>query len=1375
MVTATPTVQSTHIHPNSKSRTTASQLAKLRSQPIVVDLDAIPPPTLPLPIPNIPPSPTTATAVRTAPRKTSQDKIPGSPMQPGSGSLRPPPRPRVLRSASVGRVPHSAKLKSSSRRPPRTPLIIASGGDIPIQSEKQRARFASEMAKSLPPPTPTDSSLMVNLEEPVNRAVSPLPSAREDENNNIDSQLTPVELVVYPPERPVSCTATRYYGIESSMRWREGVDPIHKRFSSSNGAWRCQDRFAVFFRPGDDIGPDQVVTKTFWSEAWPYPIETILYGTTTTTTTTATTSTATSNVKNGVNRYSLTRGKETGEGERSGGYRSDHEGDRQISRGRTGSRQYSTGESLLKTAASFPSSGRSRDPRYITSEGVQKIAKVTIPMPDVAIDQMELVKAPVKVELCIYILESPLRNMDPHAGTGRVVLPTNVRPTHYDLTLTPDLTTFNFHGHVLINLDINKPTTAITLNSNQLDIISAKLTNLALKTESSQNATDITLDKDNETVTLTFADELQPGSTAVLYIVFKGVLNESMNGFYRSSFKDDAGKTHYIATTQFEATDARKAFPCWDEPAIKATFDVTLRVPSDLVALSNMNVISDKEVGHTGKVKGDVPSTQKGDVPSTQKGDVPSTQKGDVPSTQKGDVPSTQKGDVPSTQKGDVPSAQKGDVPSTQKGDVPSAQKGDTVDGALRPLKEVKFATTPVMSTYLVAFIVGKFEYIETVTKNLPTPITCRVYVLPGKTEEAEFALSVTPLALEYFTELFGVAYPLPKMDLITIPDFESGAMENWGLVTYRAIRLLFNEKTSDLSYKRHIAYTICHEIAHQWFGNLVTMDWWDYLWLNEGFATWVGNLAVSKFFPEWDNWSYFIADGFQMGLALDGLRSSHPIEVPCKHPHEIHQIFDAISYYKGASCIRMLSSWLGLDVFLEGIRIYIKKHAYKNTSTEDLWAALSEASGVNVGQFMNAWIKQVGYPVVDVEENADASALTFKQSRYLSSGDLSADENTSRWTIPLGIEPAPIDSKNKSPLLSDESITLKLEKGGHYKVNSKYNGFFRTAYPATALTRISQSIKAKDPLFTSDDRVGLLADLGALSKSGHIKTSSLLELLESFENEDQYVVWVAIAERINVLSSVFYQEPEDFQQALQKFQRKLFSKAAAKLGWETQTSDDYRSTLLRKLVITNAGCAGEEAVVKEAQKRFASYVGGNPKALNQNLQSAAFEIVVLHGEEADFEKVLKCWREATATDQKLGAIGALATVRHPALVQQLLQIAISEEVRPQDITYVLAGLSRNTTSRHALWEFIKENWDMLTKRYEGSMALLGNIVKAGVGRFTSEEMAKDCEKFFEGKKVNDISRPIAQSLEVIRSNAKWVARDAEDVREWLSSKGYLA
>ncbi|KAF8933079.1 hypothetical protein BGZ47_011053 [Haplosporangium gracile] len=486
MVTATPTMQSTLSH--NKARTTASQLAKLRSQPIVVDLDAIPPPTSPLPIPNAPLSPITPFA-RTAPRKSSQDKISGSPVPvPGlsSGSLRPPPRPRsivshmslsnpplenlppvpvllhsndsylsstptsptsptgpsffsaisprlegvqcysppssVLRSASVGRVSETAKHRPS-RKSRAASNIAANDDNIPIQSEKQRARIAFEMVESLTAPIPNDSGLMVSLEEPANRAASPLPIPRE-ESKEAEAITAGFTVLL---ERPVSCTATRYYGIESSMRWREGVDPIQKRFSSSNGSWRCQDRFAVFFRPGDDIGPDQVVKKTFWSEAWPYSIETILYGTTTATSTTSstpavsTTAIATSGGKNELNRYSLTRGKETGEGERTGGYRSDHEGDRQISRGRTGSRQYSSDENVLKTAASFPSTGRSRDPRYITSEGVSKIAKVTIPMPDVAIDQMELVKAPVKVELCIYILESPLRVNATATLLGRTV------------------------------------------------------------------------------------------------------------------------------------------------------------------------------------------------------------------------------------------------------------------------------------------------------------------------------------------------------------------------------------------------------------------------------------------------------------------------------------------------------------------------------------------------------------------------------------------------------------------------------------------------------------------------------------------------------------------------------------------------------------------------------------------------------------------------------------------------------------------------------------------------------------------------------------------------------------------------------------------
>ncbi|KAF9922404.1 hypothetical protein FBU30_007459 [Linnemannia zychae] len=478
MVTATPNIQNPNTQTSTaKVRTTAGQLAKLRSQPIVIDFDALPPPTSPLPIPNAPLSPSLTN--RTVLPKSSQDKLSGSPL-PSSGSLRPPPRPRsivshislsnppseslppvpvllysndsylsstptspisptgpsffssisprlegvqsfslpssVLRSSSVGRI--SDSVKNQSTRKLRATINV-SNDDLPIQNEKQRARIAAEMIESAPP-TPINSNLMINLEEPVNRAVSPLPSSQDRIDKEAD--LTLAELSIQP-ERSVGYIATRYYGIESSMRWREGVDPIQKRFSSSNGAWRCQDRFAVFFRPGDNIGPDRVVTKTFWSEAWPYPIETILYGTTSTSLSISSRkSTADSTIgMNKDNRHSLARSKEAVEEGRSTGYRSDHEGDRQISRGRTGSRQYSTGDPLLKTAASFPSSDRSRDPRYITSEGVHKIAKVMIPMPDVAIDQMELVKAPVKVELCIYILESPLRVNATATLLGRTV------------------------------------------------------------------------------------------------------------------------------------------------------------------------------------------------------------------------------------------------------------------------------------------------------------------------------------------------------------------------------------------------------------------------------------------------------------------------------------------------------------------------------------------------------------------------------------------------------------------------------------------------------------------------------------------------------------------------------------------------------------------------------------------------------------------------------------------------------------------------------------------------------------------------------------------------------------------------------------------
>jgi aminopeptidase 2 len=408
----------------------------------------------------------------------------------------------------------------------------------------------------------------------------------------------------------------------------------------------------------------------------------------------------------------------------------------------------------------------------------------------------------------------------------------------------------------------------------------------------------------DEVLKLTLQKPLSAGQDVKLYLEFESELNDKMKGFYRSHFKnEETGEDRVMATTQFEATDARMAFPCWDEPVLKATFDVVLEVPQNVTALSNMNATSEENIEDN--------------------------------------------------------------------------------------LKRVSFATSPIMSTYLLAFIVAELDYIEAFT-TVGTPIPCRVYAPKGTIKQGEFSLGVCTRTLDLFNTVFGTPYPLPKMDMVSVADFDAGAMENWGLVTYRTSCLMVDEATTTQASKQWIASVVAHELAHQWFGNLVTMEWWSDLWLNEGFATWVGNYAVDKLFPDWHFWDSFVVDDVQRGMSLDCLRSSHPIEVEVKDPAQIGQIFDAISYSKGGSVIRMLSAYLTEDVFLEGIRQYLKKHAYSNASTGDLWAQLSETSGQDVSEFMNLWTKQTGYPVLHAER--EGNTLVITQNRFLASGDANED-----------------------------------------------------------------------------------------------------------------------------------------------------------------------------------------------------------------------------------------------------------------------------------------------------------------------------------------------------------------------------------------------
>ena len=600
----------------------------------------------------------------------------------------------------------------------------------------------------------------------------------------------------------------------------------------------------------------------------------------------------------------------------------------------------------------------------------------------------------------------------------------------------------------------------------------------------------VSYNADTQTTKVSFDTALKAGSKARLVQTFRGTLNDKMAGFYRSSYKDAKdGSTKYIATSQMEPTDARRAFPSFDEPALKATFDITLIADKHLTCLSNMDVHSESEVDSS----------------------------------------------------------------------TSSGKK-----------KAVKFNRTPLMSTYLLAFIVGELKCIE--TSNFRVPV--RVYATPDKEiEHGRFSLELAARTLDFYEKTFDSPFPLPKMDMVAIPDFSAGAMENWGLVTYRVVDLLFDEKTSGALTKQRVAEVVQHELAHQWFGNLVTMDFWDGLWLNEGFATWMSWYSCNKFYPEWKVWQSYVSDDLQSALSLDSLRSSHPIEVPVKRADQINQIFDAISYSKGSCVLRMISKYLGEETFMEGIRRYLKKHAYGNTQTSDLWAALSDASGKDVEKIMDIWTKNVGYPVVTVTENEASKSIHVMQNRFLRTADVRPEEDKTLYPVFLGIRTK--QGVDESMTLSGREANFELPDLDFFKVNADHSGIYRTSYSPARLEKLGKA--AKEGLLTVEDRAGMIADAGALAASGYQKTSGVLALLRGFDSESEFVVWDEIISRIAGVRNAWIFEDQPVRNGLKAFQRDLISDKAHKAGWQFSEGEDHIQQQFKALLFGSAGSAGDQ------------------------------------------------------------------------------------------------------------------------------------------------------------------------------------------------------
>ena len=858
-------------------------------------------------------------------------------------------------------------------------------------------------------------------------------------------------------------------------------------------------------------------------------------------------------------------------------------------------------------------------------------------------------------------------------------LPTNVRPTLYTLTLEPDLDNFTFTGSETIAIEVDESTSSVKMNSSEIAVQSATLT---LRDGSVRQPESIAFDVEKETVSFDFAEAIPVGS-AELAIEFTGELNDKLRGFYRSSYTDVDGNQRWMATTQFEATDARRAFPCWDEPAVKAAFDVTLVAPQELEVISNTEPVS-----------------------------------------------------------------------------TASADDGRKV---------VRFAETPVMSTYLLAFIVGDLACVQDRTRD---GALMRVWATRGNEDKGQFALETSMALLDYFHDYFGVPYPLTKLDHLAIPDFAAGAMENWGAITYREVALLVDPVDSSAGTREIVAAIISHEMAHQWFGDLVTMEWWDDLWLNESFASWMGDKAVDYLHPEWEMWTQFLTHDTSSALNLDGLRNSHPIEQPVNNPDEIGELFDAISYSKGGSVLRMLEHYLGEDAFREGLRIYIQRHQYANARTRDLWNALGEASGQPVAEIMDSWTSQTGYPVLEasVNRSGDAIEVGLSQSRFLYDEILGEDDEPdgTLWIAPVTARTA----SNAEPVrglmeTSESGLTLQPASYGSndewIKVNPGQSGFFRVQYSDDEIERLKAPIA--NLTLHAQDRLGLQSDAYALAKAGRIPASAYLNLVEAYSNENDASVVGDLAAALNALDNLM--SAEEFHAAYQAFGRSVFKPIGERVGWDARPEEGHRQALLRSTALAQLGRFEDEETLSEARRRFDAYVE-DPSNLPADLRVATFSMAAQRGDSSLYDTMWGLEKSASLHEEKLRFLRALSGFPDSHLVQETLDRSLNEDhVRSQDTISVMMGTASNPHGRELAWQFLKDNWDELDRRYgEGGFAIMRLVSIASV--FNTTEKREEVREFFDTHPVPSAERTIRQVLERMSNNIAWLDKNRDDLDRWL-------
>ncbi|MBI2102248.1 M1 family metallopeptidase [Candidatus Woesearchaeota archaeon] len=824
----------------------------------------------------------------------------------------------------------------------------------------------------------------------------------------------------------------------------------------------------------------------------------------------------------------------------------------------------------------------------------------------------------------------------------------NVTPSHYDLLFEPDFKKFTFQGTAYIVVSIREPTKTIKLHAKEIQIKTAELRqrNLSLSAKTNYNS-------QKEELTLTFPQKVH--GTAQLHIQFSGTHNDGMYGFYRSSYQHNR-KTEYLLTSQFEAANARAAFPCFDEPAFKATFDVTFIVDRNLFTLSNMPIKKEKS------------------------------------------------------------------LPDNK--------------------KRVSFLTSPRMSTYLLYLGVGHFKFIQTKHRH----ILIRVLTTPEKIHLAHLALDYTKKFLAFFEKYFQVNYPLPKVDIIAIPDFAAGAMENWGAITFREIALLGNEKTS-VAVKQNIAITVAHELAHQWFGNLVTMQWWDDLWLNESFATFMSYKAVNAAFPEWDLPLQYFEDTIADALSADEIEATHPINVHVNTPGEIDEIFDNISYDKGGSVLHMLEDAVGETAFRKGLTLYLKKHAYKNATKHDLWTAIQEAKKENfVSTMVHGWITQSGYPLVSVTKENNKYHLS--QQRF----SLLGKQHSESWIIPLRYT---TDQGKAGTTILREKTTSFPSSTRWIKVNYGQPGFYRVRYDSSLLAQLGASLRRQK--ISSLDAAGIENDLFSLMISRQYSLSEYLSFIEQYCLDAEYPLNSSISGHLGWLLRLA--AGSDLEPAVRKTSLLFHLQQLKKIGWQRAKHERNTTTLLRSMVISNLGLAGHAETLKKGKELFRQIQRGHD-SIDPNLRSTIYLLAARQGDEKMFSYFVKQYQKETLPEESRRLLRAIGMFRQKSLTEKALAFSLSA-VRLQDSYIIPFMVSLNPGTNTLLWSWTKKHWPSFMKKFTSGTHMLGSFVRT-MSSCSGEKIEEDIAHFFSLKKNmrDDVKLVVKQVLEHLEINRRFMEKN---------------